>query len=91
MTSPAVTVQPDTTVSEAAWLMALSRLKHVPVAEPDGRPVGSVHRHTLLDALLGDDATILEGVRGRIRQVFPRLPTRWRPRSSREWSAFVAP
>ncbi|MFH9728394.1 CBS domain-containing protein [Streptomyces sp. NPDC017254] len=73
MTSPAVTVQPDTTVSEAAWLMALSRLKHVPVAEPDGRLVGSVHRHTLLDALLGDDVTILEGVRGRIRQVFPEV------------------
>lgn len=71
MTSPAVTVQPDTTVSEAAWLMALSRLKRVPVAEPDGRLVGSVHRHTLLDALLGDDATILAGVRGRIRQVLP--------------------
>ncbi|MER5202140.1 CBS domain-containing protein [Streptomyces sp. NPDC002825] len=71
MTSPAVTVQPDMTVSEAAWLVALSRLKRVPVAEPDGRLVGTVHRHTLLDALLGVDATLVEGVRGRIRHVFP--------------------
>ncbi|MFE2125041.1 CBS domain-containing protein [Streptomyces amritsarensis] len=71
MTSPAITVRPDTTASEAAWLVALARLKRVPVAEPDGRLVGTVHRHTLLDALLLDDAAILEGVRGRIRQVSP--------------------
>ncbi|MFE1409290.1 CBS domain-containing protein [Streptomyces sp. NPDC058746] len=71
MTSPAITVQPDTAVSEAAWLVALARLKRVPVAEPDGRLVGTVSRHTLLDALLRDDAAILEGVRGRIRQAFP--------------------
>ncbi|MGW0748117.1 CBS domain-containing protein [Streptomyces sp. NPDC002587] len=71
MTSPAITVQPDATVSEAAWLVALSRLKRVPVVEPDGRLVGTVHRRTLLDALLRDDASILEGVRGRIRQAFP--------------------
>ncbi|BAU81771.1 hypothetical protein SLA_0817 [Streptomyces laurentii] len=71
MTSPAITVQPDTTVPEAAWLLALSRLKRVPVAEADGRLVGTVHRHILLDALLKEDPAVLEGVRGRIKQAFP--------------------
>ncbi|MFJ3927058.1 CBS domain-containing protein [Streptomyces sp. NPDC090022] len=71
MTSPAITVQPDTTVSEAAWLVPLARLKRVPVAKPDGRLVGTVHRNALLDALLRDDASVLQGVRGRIGQAFP--------------------
>ncbi|MFB7467719.1 CBS domain-containing protein [Streptomyces sp. NPDC056224] len=71
MTSPAITVHGDTTVSEAAWLVALSRLKRVPVTEPDGRLVGTVHRHALLDALLQDDAAIRAGVEGRIREAFP--------------------
>ncbi|WP_314251738.1 CBS domain-containing protein [Streptomyces kutzneri] len=71
MTSPAITVLADTTVAEAAWLVSLSRLKRVPVTEPDGRLVGAVQRHTLLDALLHDDAAIREGVEGRIRDAFP--------------------
>ncbi|MFJ7590580.1 CBS domain-containing protein [Streptomyces sp. NPDC097617] len=71
MTSPAITVLADTTVPEAAWLVALTRLKRLPVTEPDGRLVGTVQRHTLLDALLQDDAAIREGVEGRVREMFP--------------------
>ncbi|MFF0428156.1 CBS domain-containing protein [Streptomyces sp. NPDC004520] len=69
MTSPAVIVQPDMTVSEAAWHVALSCLKRVSVVETDGRLVETAHRHALLDALLEVDATLGEGVRGRIRHV----------------------
>ncbi|WP_329107248.1 CBS domain-containing protein [Streptomyces sp. NBC_01439] len=71
MTSPAITVLADTTVPEAAWLVALTRLKRLPVTEADGRLVGTVERHTLLDALLQDDAAVREGVEGRVREMFP--------------------
>ncbi|MFP1625552.1 CBS domain-containing protein [Streptomyces sp. 5K101] len=56
MTTPAVTVYPGQTVAEAAWLVALSRLKRLPVTDHDGRLVGVVHRNTLLNALIRDDA-----------------------------------
>ncbi|TXS78962.1 CBS domain-containing protein [Streptomyces sp. me109] len=58
MTSPAITVLPDATVAEAAWLAALSRLKRMPVADREGRLVGVVRRETLLQSLIRDDAGI---------------------------------
>ncbi|MFF7356409.1 CBS domain-containing protein [Streptomyces filipinensis] len=58
MTSPAITVLPDATVAEAAWLAALSRLKRMPVADREGRLVGVVRREALLQSLIRDDAGI---------------------------------
>ncbi|MGW4561137.1 CBS domain-containing protein [Streptomyces sp. NPDC004561] len=58
MTSPAITVLPGTTVAEAAWLAALSRLKRMPVTDRQGRLVGVVRRDALLQALIRDDAGI---------------------------------
>ncbi|MFF7358967.1 CBS domain-containing protein [Streptomyces filipinensis] len=58
MSSPAITVLPGTTVAEAAWLAALSRLKRMPVTDREGRLVGVVRRDALLQALIRDDAGI---------------------------------
>ncbi|MGW7529209.1 CBS domain-containing protein [Streptomyces sp. NPDC054783] len=69
MTSPAITVLPGSTVAEAAWLAALSRLKRIPVTDHEGRLVGVVRRDALLQALIRDDAGIREEVEGRIEAV----------------------
>jgi CBS domain-containing protein len=66
MTSPAVTVFPDSTVAEATWLVSLSRLKRLPVTDHEGRLIGTVHRNTLLNALIRDDAGIREEIETRI-------------------------
>jgi len=66
MTSPAVTVLPGASVAEAAWLVALSRLKRLPVTDREGRLVGVVQRNTLLQALIRDDARIREEIEERI-------------------------
>ncbi|WP_438309504.1 CBS domain-containing protein [Streptomyces sp. HUAS TT3] len=64
MTAPAITVHPEATVAEAAWLASLSRLKRLPVVDHEGQLVGTVHRRTLLEALVGDD-----GLRSEIEAV----------------------
>ncbi|WP_405833402.1 MULTISPECIES: CBS domain-containing protein [unclassified Streptomyces] len=64
MTTPAITVQPGATVAEAAWLACLSRLKRLPVVDREGHLVGTVLRHALLEALVGDD-----GLRAEIEEV----------------------
>ncbi|MFI1169348.1 CBS domain-containing protein [Streptomyces sp. NPDC020801] len=69
MTSPAITVLPGTSVAEAAWLLALSRLKRVPVTDHEGHLVGTVHRNALLHALVRDDAGIRKEVRRLTAQV----------------------
>ncbi|MCC5477819.1 CBS domain-containing protein [Streptomyces barringtoniae] len=69
MTSPAITVLPGSTVAEAAWLAALSRLKRIPVTDHQGRLVGVVRREALLQALIRDDAGIRAEVEGRIEAV----------------------
>ncbi|UUN25607.1 CBS domain-containing protein [Streptomyces sp. FIT100] len=72
MTTPAVTVYPGQTVAEAAWLVALSRLKRLPVTDHDGRLVGVVHRNALLNALIRDDDDIREEIESRIlAKLFP--------------------
>ncbi|MFJ8849699.1 CBS domain-containing protein [Streptomyces sp. NPDC102437] len=71
MTSPAITVLPDATVAEAAWLAALSRLKRLPVTDRGGRLVGVVRRDALLQALIRDDAEIRAEVMARIESCCP--------------------
>ncbi|MFE3493104.1 CBS domain-containing protein [Streptomyces sp. NPDC059175] len=66
MTSPAITVHPEATVAEAAWLASLSRLKRLPVSDREGRLVGVVRRNVLLGALVRDDAGIREEIESRI-------------------------
>ncbi|GLX49363.1 hypothetical protein Shyhy01_23130 [Streptomyces hygroscopicus subsp. hygroscopicus] len=71
MTSPAITVLPDATVAEAAWLAALSRLKRMPVTDRGGRLVGVVRRDALLQALIRDDAGIRADVEAAVRACCP--------------------
>ncbi|TFE47873.1 CBS domain-containing protein [Streptomyces sp. ICN441] len=66
MTAPAITVLPEATAAEAAWLAALSRLKRMPVTDEDGHLVGVVHRNTLLAALVRDDEGIRQEIESRI-------------------------
>ncbi|MFI6495210.1 CBS domain-containing protein [Streptomyces sp. NPDC050564] len=71
MTSPAITVVPSTTVADAAWLAARSRLKRLPVVDHKDRLVGVVSRIDLVRALVRDDTKIREEIETRImRQVF---------------------
>ncbi|MFJ1730559.1 CBS domain-containing protein [Streptomyces sp. NPDC088254] len=71
MTTPAITVLPGTTVAEAAWLAALSRLKRMPVTDRDGRLVGVVRRDALLQSLIRDDAGIRAEVEAAIAGCCP--------------------
>jgi CBS-domain-containing membrane protein len=63
MTAPAVTVQGDATVAEAARIMARSRVKRLPVVDPDGRLSGIVSRTDLLKVFLRADEEIAADVR----------------------------
>lgn len=66
MTSPAITVRPGTTVPDAAWLAARSRLKRMPVTDHAGHLVGVVRRAALLQALVRDDDRIREEIESRV-------------------------
>ncbi|MGA5823800.1 HPP family protein [Kitasatospora sp. NPDC094028] len=55
MTTPAVTVTEDTRVTEALSLLNENALHHLPVLDDDGRLVGLLTTHDLLDALRRDD------------------------------------
>ncbi|MEL3944365.1 MULTISPECIES: CBS domain-containing protein [Streptomyces] len=63
MTSPAITVCPDTTLAEAARTMTRERVKHLPVVDGHGLLVGVVSRADLLKVFLRDDEEIAEEVR----------------------------
>ncbi|MFD7611616.1 CBS domain-containing protein [Streptomyces sp. NPDC059828] len=66
MTAPAITVHPEATVAEAAWLASLSRLKRLPVSDQEGHLVGVVRRNDLLSALVGEDAGIQKEIESTI-------------------------
>jgi CBS-domain-containing membrane protein len=58
MTSPAMTVLPQTSLVEAAKIMETENLKRLPVVDDLGRLVGMVTRHDLLNVFLRHDADI---------------------------------
>ena len=63
MTSPALTVEADATLAQAARDMARARVKRLPVVDPTGRLEGIVSRADLLKVFLRDDEDIAEEVR----------------------------
>ncbi|MCF3131845.1 CBS domain-containing protein [Streptomyces olivochromogenes] len=67
MSTPAVTVRADATVTEAARLMAEHRIERLPVVDEDHRLVGIVTRHDLLQVFLRGDEDIQRDVQ---REVF---------------------
>ena len=66
MTKPAVTVGPDTTVSDAARVMHVRRVKRLPVVDESGRLGGIVSRVDLLSVFDWPDAQIRDEVSKRI-------------------------
>ncbi|MDX5569415.1 CBS domain-containing protein [Streptomyces sp. ID05-04B] len=63
MTSPALTVPADTTLSQAARTMARAKVKRLPVVDDVGMLQGIVSRADLLKVFLRDDDDIVEEVR----------------------------
>ncbi|WP_405910474.1 MULTISPECIES: CBS domain-containing protein [unclassified Streptomyces] len=63
MTSPALTVQADATLAQAARTMAHARVKRLPVVDDQGRLEGVVSRADLLKVFLRADEDIAEEVR----------------------------
>ena len=58
MTSPAITVGPDTDVTEAATIMRKHRIKRLPVCDGDGHLLGMVSRTELLREFLREDTDL---------------------------------
>ncbi len=58
MTSPAITVRPDTPVARAARLMNSHHIRRLPVVDADGKLIGIVSRRDLLGLFLRPDADI---------------------------------
>jgi CBS domain-containing protein len=63
MTAPAVTVHADATLAEAARIMAVRRVKRLPVVDSEGKLQGIVSRGDLLKVFLRPDEDIEEEVR----------------------------
>ncbi|MEV7186388.1 CBS domain-containing protein [Kitasatospora sp. NPDC093102] len=58
MAAPAVTVTEETPLSEALALLTREGLQHLPVVDAEGRLVGLLTSHDLLDALRREDEAI---------------------------------
>ncbi|MFJ9535882.1 CBS domain-containing protein [Streptomyces sp. NPDC101225] len=66
MTAPAVTVAQDATLAQAARLMALKKVKRLPVVDAAGVLRGIVSRADLLSVFLRDDEEIAAEVRDEV-------------------------
>jgi len=74
MSTPAVTVHPDTTLGQAAQIMAMKHVKRLPVVDDEGRLRGIVSRGDLLKVFLRSDEEIEEEVRRTVvSYLFPAL------------------
>jgi CBS-domain-containing membrane protein len=71
MTAPAVTVRADDSLARAARIMALHRVKRLPVVDAEGRLRGVVSRGDLLKVFLRKDADIARDVRRVAAEHFP--------------------
>jgi CBS domain-containing protein len=75
MTAPAITVHPDATIAEAARVLALRRVKRLPVVDAEGVLTGIVSRGDLLKVYLRADAEIAEDIRYELAtHLFPDEP-----------------
>ncbi|MEU7580131.1 CBS domain-containing protein [Streptomyces sp. NPDC041068] len=63
MSTPAVTVHPDTTLPQAARIMALRHVKRLPVVDAQGLLQGVVSRSDLLKVFLRTDEELADEVR----------------------------
>jgi CBS-domain-containing membrane protein len=74
MTSPAVTIGPDATVSAAARLMTEHQVGRLPVTDEDGKLVGIVSRRDLISVFLRADADIAADIRRVLRDILLARP-----------------
>lgn len=75
MTSPAITVHGTATLAQAARIMAMHRIKRLPVVGLRGRLDGIVSRSDLLTVFLRPDRDIAEEIRRNVVDVlFPGQP-----------------
>ncbi len=77
MTSPVVTVEPDTPLREVAALMTRRQINRLPVVQ-EGRVVGIVSRADVLRALVRSDEELAEAVRRALVEELWIDPTRVR-------------
>jgi CBS domain-containing protein len=74
MATPAITVHPDATLAQAAKIMAVRRVKRLPVVDDEGMLQGIVSRADLLKVFLRSDEDIEEEVRRTVvSYLFPAL------------------
>jgi CBS domain-containing protein len=66
MSSPAVTVSSDASLSAVAKIMDHERVKRLPVVDEQGRLIGIVSRRDLLRVYLREDETIREDIREQV-------------------------
>ena len=69
MTSPAVTIEPDRTLGQAARILHRQHIGRLPVVEDDGRLIGIVTRSDLLTIFLRSDEDLLAAVQEAIAAV----------------------
>lgn len=69
MTAPAITIEPEATVVQAAKLLAKHDVKRLPVVDSDGILVGIVSRRDLLKVFLRSDDELREEI---LHDVFER-------------------
>lgn len=75
MTSPAVTIYPDATITAAARLMNAHHIRSLPVVNPDGKLIGIVSRRDLLSVFLRPDADIARQIGEILTELLPGGPT----------------
>ncbi|MFD7341715.1 CBS domain-containing protein [Streptomyces violascens] len=63
MTSPAITVHEDMTLPQAARIMAVEKVKRLPVVDAEGRVCGVVSRSDLLKVFLRTDEDLAAEIR----------------------------
>ncbi|CBG68204.1 putative CBS domain protein [Streptomyces scabiei 87.22] len=74
MSAPAIVAHPDVTLAQAARIMAVNRVKRLPVIDDEGRLLGVVSRGDLLKVFLRSDEDIEEEVRRTVvAYLFPAL------------------
>lgn len=71
MSAPAVVIEPESGVADAARLMLRRRVKHLPVVDGGGKLVGIVSRGDLLKSFLRADEAIEADVSSEIRRILP--------------------
>jgi CBS domain-containing protein len=74
MSHPAVTIQPDATISAAARLMSARHIRRLPVVDSGGRLTGIVSHRDLLSLFLRSDAEIAWQATEMLTQILPAGP-----------------